>query len=305
MENSNVVLMVLDKNYLIPSLFVLDQITCTSFEKYHLELWIEGGPDDKFTKLVSRFLKKLNSPNNSISIEFFSTKGLSGYKYLTSSAWGKFYALSKLRTRELNILYIDSDVMLLPGWDTIWNYTYSKNFGFGAVTYDGHENFVKLFPDENQEYYYFNSGVLLLKSKWWFKQKLDLSWLDLANKSVELGFNRLDQDLFNYLIRGNHTRLPAEFNQNPYKLSQNSKIIHFAGAAKPWGFFWRLLSNMNNIRDHKIAYSIYRKRMTRFYYTFIKKFPILGTINLIIHWNRFTVMNLRNLWRSLNKTLHI
>jgi len=302
----NIVIMVLDRHYILPSLFILNKIQEDPKLDYSVELWLNVELKSKIPNLYVNILMNYVNKSENITIEFFSNSNLIGYKYLTNTAWGKFNALSKSRQDNPNLLFLDSDILLLPGWQDIWTHFKDLDFEFGAVKYLGHENFVESFPGENGNYYYFNSGVLLLKSNWWFQQNFNSQWIELAKLSAKLDFKRLDQDLFNYLIRGNYTELDKKYNQRPAEFSSSTKILHFAGAAKPWGGF-KIISISRNFEQETFrqSYLAYKREYIIFCKQFVQNFPLTGVLILTSHWIRFTVMNLKNWKRHFLKILHI
>jgi hypothetical protein len=302
----NIVIIVLDKFYVVPSLFLLDKIQQDPNLDCSVEVWMNVELKSRIPNLYVSVLMNYIHKRKNVTLEFFSNSNLIGYKYLTNTAWGKFNALSKSRPDNPNLLFLDSDVLLLPGWQDIWKRCKDLNFEFGAVKYLGHKDFVESFPGKNGNYYYFNSGVLLLKSNWWFQQNFNSHWIELAKLSAKLDFKRLDQDLFNYLIRDNYSELDKKYNQSPNEFSPATKILHFAGAAKPWGSF-KLISVSRNFGQETFrqSYLAYKRDYVIFCKKFLQNFPLTGMFIFTSHWIRFTVMNLKNWKRHLTKTLHI
>ena len=84
---------------------------------------------------------------------------------------------------------------------------------------------------------YFNSGVLLINSENWIKQKISeksIQYIHLAGDNLVWW----DQDALNYSIKGKWLKLDKKFNfQEPWwnkDVDGTPIVLHFVGKIKPW-----------------------------------------------------------------------
>ena len=129
----------------------------------------------------------------------------------------------------------------------------------------------------------FNSGILLINSGMFEREKVREKCIELLEKDVkrsEPRFTYLDQDVLNivckekvyflderwnfqtkYLFAGEEVHLNIEYNNKYVEASANPAIIHFAGRNKPW--FIRCLPNADEfweVVEHTVFYDEINKR---------------------------------------------
>jgi len=143
-----------------------------------------------------------------------------------------------------NFVWLDSDLILEPGWETIFEFGESKS-DTGTIV-------IRAVPDRqatleqlkkknsNQAYLinsdkYFNTGVMLLSPKAWKSLNFNKAWQDISRRRPEFKMDFNDQDVLNFILHDNVEILPREFNYLPGDVHFVSPLVtHFAGYPKPW-----------------------------------------------------------------------
>lgn len=187
----------------------------------------------------------------------FFVNGENQKEYLSKEAYFRLLAPELLPEYE-TALYLDSDIVVQPGWDDIFKTDLKKHL-LAAVPdiwdnwkcYLPHSSLAKyrereLGMDNHKEY--FNSGVMLLNLKAmrsFFKEG------ELLELAASKDWKKHDQDVINLMCRKKALLLDYKWNliESPgkeayaaisdeersmlYKSQEEKKIIHFA-SRKPW-----------------------------------------------------------------------
>jgi lipopolysaccharide biosynthesis glycosyltransferase len=294
-----------DRHYLIPLLTLINNLICTSTDKYLIEVWFSSDTPSKIIKNMKELVETFKTESN---FEFFKQGELiaPGYKYLTSGAWVRLSAFDNLREENSLILYLDCDIFLKQSWELIFDELPNHGMFLGALQTPGHAEFEARFKSKSGEQYYFNSGVLVFNSNWWLKNSFHVQWPEILNQYNKFGFRTLDQDVLNYLVRGNYVRISQDFNCYLYNITPRASIIHFAGWRKPWGLFKSTGRNFDEHLQNSINQIVkeYDKNLkTTLRFILLKK-PVFGLYIIMIFYYRFTLMNLKNLRKFRNNSIH-
>ncbi len=298
------VIITADRHYLIPALTLFQNILTASNEKYQIEFWFSH----LLTETEERLFRKLTwKLNQGLSLSYYRQNEVTapGYKYLTSGAWIRLSAMDKLRPNQNTIIYLDCDVFLKFGWDKFAQ-AIPKGFnGLYARKTSGHGNFESKFPSQNNSPYYFNSGVLLFGANWWFDRSYNSVWKLYLKKYTKFGFKTLDQDLLNYMIRDQYTNLPIEFNSYPSEVKSSTRIIHFAGSSKPWGFFQIRFKHSSKLKKKLLLNTekAYKSNLNIVLFSIFRFGGVSGLKLIIKFFLRFTVMNLKNRFRIMKSVI--
>jgi lipopolysaccharide biosynthesis glycosyltransferase len=155
-----------------------------------------------------------------------------------------YFSLLFLDALKEDFVWLDSDLILEPGWEKIFEFEKPKNPKLSVV--------IRAVPDRkvtveqlkkkgrNGAYLlnsekYFNCGMMWLSPKMWKKLKFNLAWQDVIRQGPKLGLEFIDQDVLNYLLHDYVEILPKKFNYMPGDFDFASPVItHFAGYPKPW-----------------------------------------------------------------------
>jgi lipopolysaccharide biosynthesis glycosyltransferase len=287
-----IIILTSDRHYLVPMLTLFHNLTVTSRRNYKVEIWLSF---DISKYLTNRLISLIKSINDNFKVSFHKQTYIDApyYDYLTIGAWARLEAFSQRRQSNSLLLYLDSDVYLQFEWEEIFNKLPESYSSLAAVRTTGHTEFEKKFPSKDYSEYYFNSGVLIVNPTWWLGKGFDSKWKEVLSQYNELQFKVLDQDVINYLVRGDYFRLENEFNCYPLSVNSKTKIVHFAGLKKPWGFF-NLLKNNNNSNVLKEIVKLYQLNMLKTFKLIFLKKPIFALYIFTKFYFRFTIMNMKN-----------
>lgn len=291
-----------DRHYLIPALILFKNLTNHSQESYNVEFWFSYSVKDSEVILFKELICKLNEVFN---VKFYRQEKLEapGYKYLTSGAWIRLCAMELPRPEVSLLIYLDCDLFLKSDWDNFIKTIPKKFNGLIARRTPGHRDFELKYPSNNLDSYYFNSGVLFFGSRWWFDFGYSNKWKNILVNYDNLGFKTLDQDLLNYMIRDQYTLLPIEMNSYPHEVDSRTKIIHFAGISKPWGFFQINFRNCNGMQLAQMSATkrSYSKNLKSIIFLVLRYGGILGLELVAKFYIRFTTMNLKNILNTFRQ----
>jgi lipopolysaccharide biosynthesis glycosyltransferase len=143
-----------------------------------------------------------------------------------------------------DFLWLDADLLLLPGWDEIFDELGDKKRA-DIVIYgvkDSVSTQRRLASECNQAFErsqgrYINSGVIKISIDAWKKLPQPISWQQLAQNLSSYRLSLVDQDVLNYLCAEKISVLPEGFNYIVGdEISPDSRIFiqHYAGSPKPW-----------------------------------------------------------------------
>ena len=176
-----------------------------------------------------------------------------------------------------DFIYIDVDILLLPGWDEIFQpQMFPRDHAVAAVpdSMTSKLNNVRFPPAENKANaeagrdFYFNCGFMIVNSQAWHESGLTEKLTRVLEEFTrgDHFFDWVDQDALNLVTADHKKALDRTFNTmiHPWteefgntffspERSLQPKILHFVGAHKPW--------NMDNeLREYllRIARDNYR-----------------------------------------------
>ena len=157
-----------------------------------------------------------------------------------------------------DFIYMDVDMLLLPGWDDIFQPAQFPTHHVIGVVPDSmttKRNNVRYPPTENAKNardgldFYFNSGLMIVNAKAWHEKdmtgKLATTLRKISEGSIEVDW--VDQDALNLVTAGFKFPLNRTFNTmiHPWTeeftnefyspdRSLQPKILHFVASPKPW-----------------------------------------------------------------------
>lgn len=195
---------------------------------------------------ISSFCRDLG-----IDLEFIKVKlegNLPISKGFNTSTYAKLFAISEISKP---YVYFDVDTLFVRNLDEIWNSSSNpeNKHAISARTDPG----ILLDNSRNQAVLiskgrYFNAGVMVVNPSQWKHLGYNSSLASVISNYDSLGFEWLDQCVFNYIVAGNYSNLPNKFNffVGEDLSLQDISVFHFAGShKKPWripqAFFHRFL----------------------------------------------------------------
>ena len=145
---------------------------------------------------------------------------------------------------EEDFIWFDSDLLLMPGWDTIFTETHDhvkENIALYGVL-DSKITRAKLEKDLNKAYLrskgmYVNAGIIKIFTKNWRKLQKEVDWQEMAINIDDYGLSLHDQDIINYICAGHIKLIAPGFNYivgDQISFQEKILIKHFAGSPKPW-----------------------------------------------------------------------
>ena len=158
--------------------------------------------------------------------------------YIWSKAtYYRFIASNFLSSLTNILLYLDSDILCLNNFDSLFNIDL-KNYIAGVVS----DNPYMLDYAKNtfnlQQPYYFNAGFLLINLKNWQKEQISEKAIELLTKKNN--FKYFDQDVLNILLNNKTLLLDNKYN-TIYRLADmkttindDTIFLHYTGSTKPW-----------------------------------------------------------------------
>ncbi len=269
----------LDDNYLYP--FIVSSFSVRKHS--NLVIRILQCPDaglgltENGLKNATHILKSLDIPYEVVNIVLpkNSNHDFPIWDRFPASTWIRFLALFDSQFLGEKMFYLEPDVLLTSEFSLPVHE--AKVISARAVP--GHQDEESRWngPSGN---WYFNCGVMFVNvSKWQESYSAAEFWQIVANHKI-LNFRIIDQDSINYLVKGRQESLPIEFNSFPSEYEENvTRVIHFAGGAKPWIYSngltrtklpkqsrkalkeWDSIARemMNNLRDNEHSIEILTK----------------------------------------------
>jgi lipopolysaccharide biosynthesis glycosyltransferase len=249
-----------DNKYVYPLLILLHSIarhaTNCPIILLNIPNWSNSKPLLSTTNI--NFIKSV-AKNFNLSLEVkelevssdINLENLKTYGHISIAAYAKVIAMFGLvEEPDANLLYLDPDIIVLEGFEKIFELDAQSSTTLMARQTGGHDRFEQFWErqviqssseDSHIKNWYFNAGVLKFNPHSWQKIKFWISYTDLLAKFNEFKLEVMEQDLLNALVLGNYDRLSTQYNCYPAEFIEGeTKIIHFAGGRKPWHYRWRL-----------------------------------------------------------------
>jgi lipopolysaccharide biosynthesis glycosyltransferase len=242
--NHRTIAMAFDDNYVFPALVAI----FSGRKHFGGVMRVIVGFDPNTLSLESRSILDQVSKELSIVVNFLEIKVpdyLSGVGHISKMSWARMMLIDQI---DEDFVWLDSDVILQPGWDRILSdSSFASSSGLAAALDMGvgnlsAENAARVVSGD----FYINAGVLVVKP-FLIKQEMHLAFHSAMHRYSELGLQWMDQDVLNYCYRGTSDIIPEEFNvQVPISRLRKvpGRIFHFSTDAKPWlgayrlAFFW-------------------------------------------------------------------
>jgi len=184
--------------------------------------------------------------------------------YLTATTYARLFLADIL---EEDFLWIDADVMCLPGWIELAN-LHKKLIGDVAVigvkdpladsVPPGKVSRNAALRAAGQNY--FNAGVVFISPKNWRELDGPKKWRAAQSSYIELNLDFHDQCILNYVLAGHSYIAAPELNylvrNDMGRRVADPKIVHFAGGFKPWHMHNMALAVLSP-RPHRDLYRGY------------------------------------------------
>lgn len=192
---------------------------------------------DKFIELNTNTLKiNLVDMNSQEDFSKYRIEGIPA----TPTAIYKFFIPNILKDLD-RVLYLDGDIIVQKDLVELYNYDIGENY-IGAVK---DTNGLDYGFFGKKEYTYFNSGVMVMNLEKMRKDKLPDKLLEYR----KTGYNKLmDQDTFNFVLKGSVELLPFKYNTQMNTISselQGYKNYNM----ETFKNYWEISNKITSVRE--------------------------------------------------------
>ena len=241
MPSDRVVISSIDDNYVWPFLVSFFSMSKNATASFRIVL----GYDPNLLSPQSRDLIRDIARILCVELQFLSldlsSLNTNNMRHVTVSSYSRLIMFDLC---EDSVLWLDADVLCLSHWDSIFSEAIemTPNQIALAVKDPISENTISSPLSSNVALLeggasYFNSGVLYVDTNKWRDFNGPLLWRRHYANYLELGFEFEDQCILNYSLAGRCKLMTRGFNYIVAKdapFDPSIKLIHFAGALKPW-----------------------------------------------------------------------
>lgn len=226
----------IDDNYAWPLLISL--YSAKKNHKNFKRVFILYDPEylnDEIISYINEKSKLLGVKLKFISLNLTSHSEIQAH--ITSTAYLRFQIPKVSRKKAF---WFDTDVLFLEGWHQISQYAVSNKSDIEPIFARLHWPHYE--PESNQAIInskgkYFNSGILLINSKIWRRERIMQNLIAIMPNYTQYGFEWADQCVLNYYFAGEYGQIDPIYNSIPKEFRENhTRIIHFAGMHKPWKY---------------------------------------------------------------------
>lgn len=209
-----------------------------------------------FTNFIPEFeLKKYNEltklHKTKITILLIDTlhlRKLPTNKLWSNAIYFRFIIASYFYHKTDKILYLDSDIICLGDISELFNIYLGQHIIAAVADRDQYlwKKMAEMLSTPKIANGYFNSGVMLIDTNKWYKNKLTEKIINILfyNKTKDK-FIFYDQDALNILLVNQVLFLEKKFNtpfsinyelknKTSFPIADNIKFIHYVGSTKPW-----------------------------------------------------------------------
>jgi lipopolysaccharide biosynthesis glycosyltransferase len=237
----------IDDNYVLPFLVMIYSAKVNSVERFQVRIGFDSDAlSARSREILTQVLRQIEVPFDFAKLTLSEDMRPKGHISATS--------YSRLLLADQNsglMLWLDSDLICLPGWDAI--FTDVKNLPNGKVMSVVRDQFVStkgieyLKKSSNESVRimgpdYFNTGVALIDCDVWKALNYPQLWPKLLMEADARGFQFADQCVINFLSQRHVNYLPFKYNTLAGAKMHNRKntpcILHFASRLKPWSYMF-------------------------------------------------------------------
>jgi len=168
-----------------------------------------------------------------LSFEPSKLKNLKAFFHLTHATFYRLF-IADLLTEIDKVIYLDCDIIVEADISELWKLDV-EGCGNAGVIFNGADTEQRLGVAGGKD---MNAGILLMNLDYWRKNNISkkcVEWLEKTESAY------MDNDAMNVVLHGAQKGIEERWNLNPihfknYSEESNhpSRILHFAGAIKPW-----------------------------------------------------------------------
>jgi lipopolysaccharide biosynthesis glycosyltransferase len=263
--SNRVIITATDDNYILPLLVMLYSAKISTSQDFYVVIgYIEEDLSKVNREVIFSVLNVLNIDFEFRSVQLDDVPTSS--HYITRTSWIR---LSLMDAIAGVVLWLDADLICLPGWDKLLDFSIiSEKKSLAAGVIDPlvtHPNWQRNSTNRaviEMGNDYINTGVLQINCDLWNELEMPTMWREAAADYYDLGFQVVDQCVLNYLFKNSYALLPSMFNflaSVPQKESLKEVcVMHFAGPTKPWHYpVFSLRSFVSPLKSKDVA--VYRR----------------------------------------------
>ena len=233
----------IDDNYVLPFLVMVYSAKINAQEKFHVTLGFDPKVlSEDSQDLVAQVLRIIEVPFDFVKLTLSSEMEARGH--ISATSYSRLLLADQISGL---MLWLDSDLICLPGWDSI--FSEKKNLPNGMVMSVVRDAFVSsasieyLSNSSNESLRimgsdYFNTGVALIDCDLWKSLNYPNLWPAVLKESNLRGFEYADQCVLNFLCQREVNFLPWKYNALArakwHSRETRPFILHFAAGPKPW-----------------------------------------------------------------------
>lgn len=237
----------IDDNYVLPFLVMIYSAKINSVENFHVKIGFDPNAlSTNSQEILNQVLQLIEVPFDFVKLTF--SKDMRPKGHISSTTYSRLLLADQISGL---MLWLDSDLICLPGWDAIL--TDRENLPNGMVMSVVRDQFVStkgieyLRKSSNESVRlmgsdYFNTGVALIDCDVWKSLKYPQQWPKLLTEADVRGFQFADQCVINFLIQRKVNYLHSKYNTLAGAKMHHRKntpcILHFASRLKPWSYFF-------------------------------------------------------------------
>ncbi len=192
---------------------------------------INLNPSDKkrFDEIAAKYQRDITY----LSLDPNLLSSLKTFFHLTQATFYRLF-IPNILPRLRRVIYLDCDIIVEADLSELWALD-MDNYGNAGVIFDGKDTETRLGVTGGKD---MNAGILVMNLDYWREQDITSKCINWLKKTESV---YMDNDAMNVVLSGAQKGVDERWNLNPLHFSRYSdeskypsRILHFAGAIKPW-----------------------------------------------------------------------
>lgn len=249
----------IDDNYVLPFLVMIYSAKVNTVERFHVKIGFDSQAlSARSQEILTQALRLIEVPFDFVKLTL--SKDMIAKHHISSTTYSRLLLADQISGL---MLWLDCDLICLPGWDTI--FTDEKNLPNGMAMSVVREQSISTMRIESVKKSsnesirimgsdYFNTGVALIDCDIWKSRHYPQLWPTILKEADIRGFQFADQCVLNFLCQRQVNYLPWKYNVRASAKTHHRNrvpyILHFAGGSKPWSY----AIFVSRILDHSLAF---------------------------------------------------
>jgi lipopolysaccharide biosynthesis glycosyltransferase len=190
---------------------------------------LNANDKDKLYQIALKYNREINF----INFDPINLTSLKVFFHLTHATYYRLFIPALIPNLE-KVIYLDCDIIVEADLREIWDIDLS-GCGNCGVIFDGNDTETRLGIPGGRD---MNAGILVMNLNYWRENDITRKCIEWLKKTESI---YMDNDAMNVILCGAQKGLEERWNLNPLHFSvysdeshYPSRILHFAGAIKPW-----------------------------------------------------------------------